>query len=1629
MVDYSKVKTGEKLAFVPLGQGGEKPGEEWKSLYKQMREQPDTWPRDIPSFELWCAMTLYDVSSVNGGDKFQKLMHLLLTEGTSNKLEQTRHLDMFPKIHYGEKGHGEGWTFKSKRESTDYVFKGGRGSKGDKQAHTSKTAGMHKMRGADHGGQAGENRGFNYKSAAETSQYSTPTPVKPYSRLNWMQMMSLKQGDASHSRTGAQQFITDGKASAGQGTKCEEMKNCMAVGNTLAALYGLYFYPNCRNYDWTVTHKGYTVRMRMWNPRYELISDKHLFIQEPLNEFEVNTMAKPRMVGGQARIVNNRHGMTLPVLHRESQIPMEPNHLLMFDDTKRTRLAPFFVGGKFDGGIVDTVSEVGQLISKEFEPLAFKPKDGLMWGWNCPKAHWLYPHWPPTIKRSELKVVDGGTVSKIPGGHYQAWPTWKKEWRTPADRQNMSMKSGSNSEKFYQLLNWGLPPLTDLTRRREFALNTTALAPPPKTKHAPSVIQQLESDVDVDEEAEIQRLEAGEEDADEEDPEEIKKLKPNELRVRLREKGLSSKGNRKDMIDRLLGTTPQSAPPGSDVVRDDTPETNTMYLADQGLENTRIAQTSVSVAFTKDVALNAMTDDSLAEHETGLQYNDSKDELNKKEQFNRAAQVNPKANLEALEPGEPYSHRDENPHFKTYADSPWPHSDIYYKSEIKIVPEEDGLMDEDAVAQYEAQYGSTHNLYLRGERTPVKIKDIEQIYGDAEHNLLATKLTYDSDVHRKNLCRILAIYFWDGNVGYKGCEISHAEKQRGMLEGVYGPVNLAPMALGEELRLYYGKPPSKGKKEWKMLWSPVFKSKPDPKLNKTLNFEKMRGDDSLLKSCMERTEVHTLKSDMTVLEWITTPWHYNFLPYQPEQLLFRDGETYSEGCRRCARPFYENEFMYMWYRLGIDGTQGWPLVYWSDSTKTGEIAPQPFHSEQFWSKEQVTLTEKQMGKIVNDHLGYDNDGGWHNWKTYDFLLTKDNPVLKGEWHKRFTNPGEKTMSQSRFNLFVEVSAKRANFRQYYNLAWNEDRKSEWGELSKVLPDHLQWGDDYSSYPQSRCSRGKVRMGMRNYKLQRASKYGNVCRDCAATLEYAPGLFHRNHRILTEIGVVKGKESKQKNSTLWWSNMIGRMSKEDGEAVQSAMRFDPDFFHGDRKKAMSKMSASDRRTYNEHFRKGMDTLADYFKEQHQVSKMGNRTKHTGDAPDVYIQKVVPGFDDSTRATDNELIQEAVRDLKKIAKGDYDGVNRDNSALKDMINELERKYVHLSRFERDPSTRTFDSDMMRLERRNVTRRKPSGEIYYNCLEISTYQPKNGVIDPTADDYETVIYYANRIGLNGEAVESGGKSVNGVMVDDSSMWEGDGYVSIPQRDKDDKQVEELPYVTNTRLPKRMHNQWRPMRQSRMFITYSLHRPVTSELEARVILEKMAKACHEIFGNDYYLSQILIFGYKLAVFGKEKGQRVAGDKISGGGWEVITGTKKEKDMQQFYGEGTNTSYIYDTYETHVDKVTLDAGCEIGPQRKHPHFHALVTLNHWTYLQIDYFKMNQFLEQMFKGVDFAEFGWGDELKLPGDFYSDAENPHVDIRVYPQDNWKDIIAAYVRKNATPGIFESIRVRMPNVNTS
>ncbi len=100
------------------------------------------------------------------------------------------------------------------------------------------------------------------------------------------------------------------------------------------------------------------------------------------------------------------------------------------------------------------------------------------------------------------------------------------------------------------------------------------------------------------------------------------------------------------------------------------------------------------------------------------------------------------------------------------------------------------------------------------------------------------------------------------------------------------------------------------------------------------------------------------------------------------------------------------------------------------------------------------------------------------------------------------------------------------------------------------------------------------------------------------------------------------------------------------------------------------------------------------------------------------------------------------------------------------------------------------------------------------------------------------------------------------------------------------------------------------------------------------------------------------------------------------------------------------------IESVELDGGVEVGPKLGHPHFHLLLTLTHFTYLQFDYYTMKVFLEIMFKGLQ-THHGFPTEFRLgtPDDlFYGDNENPYVDLRLYPADNFMEVLHKYVRKN-------------------
>eukprot|EP00962_Isochrysis_galbana_P040280 scaffold14576_cov132-Isochrysis_galbana.AAC.4 len=372
------------------------------------------------------------------------------------------------------------------------------------------------------------------------------------------------------------------------------------------------------------------------------------------------------------------------------------------------------------------------------------------------------------------------------------------------------------------------------------------------------------------------------------------------------------------------------------------------------------------------------------------------------------------------------------------------------------------------------------------------------------------------------------------------------------------------------------------------------------------------------------------------------------------------------------------------------------------------------------------------------------------------------------------------------------------------------------------------------------------------------------------------------------------------------------------------------------------------------------------------------------PDVYISKDLRFVNSSAKQDDAAKIREALQvleevlhptsaaakaaALKRLGASLSDGPTRMNGMI-DILTDAFSKYTRVSDGDFQGVTPQYDSDVYRLEYRTK-----------DTLRIVGFKPKVEVQSatrsvPVMEKVDPVVY----------------------AKAPASQWDGDKYWEA--------ECARQKWDCKTRFQRRR------LTQTRLFITWALHRPVTNEGEARAVLEKMRGAVEELF-TDRHLSEMLRFGEKLV--GTKPGERVVADSISRAQWATISAPRKADAQVYFYGgKGKEeSSYLSDTYETHVEEVSVDAGCEIGPKRKHPHMHILLTVKHWSYMQLDTWHMSALFEAMFRGVgewSDGRFKLWDASGLP--FYTDQENPYINIKLYPQDNWQDIIANYVRKSS------------------
>lgn len=1032
-----------------------------------------------------------------------------------------------------------------------------------------------------------------------------------------------------------------------------------------------------------------------------------------------------------------------------------------------------------------------------------------------------------------------------------------------------------------------------------------------------------------------------------------------------------------------------------------------------------------------------------------------------------------------------------NGHWHDSAQQPWPHSAIYEGARANFEYEgDDDPLSDATVEWYKDRYGNVSNLFLHGDgQNARRVVDVNGSLGLAKslrtnpkklEYVLQLPLTFYQKPEdygysweqdgaflqkaRYSMFRILAVYYEEKDL-YQ-CrsntdETPGSQKRRGMVQGLWYT------SSGQYDLPQPWKRVGNSGKNMKLAVPKVFESEPPAEyaehfkaLGPSTNSESLGLTLKDLSSKWVAYANSGVKSKMTVRQWVESPWSYEYLPYQAQFAFFQDGETFSEGCNRCARPFYEYEKEFHSFSLdlgGVKGTQHYPMLYWqvTKSGARGNAAPLPFHDPVFWSEEHTL--PKRGGKTVKPPSDSDpkrqanvpeqdlEGMGLQQWTTREFPL-KTAAVLKQEYQNR-QQPPTQVIKQKAPLVFRET-----NGAMY--------------DSSRLVVQHC----NEQSCTQGRMSRGvpKVKFGMYDYHLQRATRYTNCCKDCAAVLDFAPGLYKRNSRLVVtgrfrQIDPVTGQRIAREDLDTFWLNSSAwtvQPRKRDG-TLMPARKFDQRFLSPSPKVKQDlrrELAVADP-DYDAMHAAHMESLSAHLKATNcSVMTDDSLTKLTD--VDVHVQHVfLPRRQGKEAAkaiieSENNKRNQQVKGTMAFLNRIIDELKRDATAppqvmqitAKDRENRTLINTLHAIRYRLaevdarvpDPKAhlKKFDPNFRRVEHRDEE--VPyEGKQYRNSLRIVTFQPRKGAMPQKQKDAETgqtvgvkswepkdyvelVYLYDKATNKVGPVVqrrqEIGRAQKPWEVLGDAHSWRGDEFVLDGKRFLRANKTSELSGNFLAAQPRQV----REMKQSRFFVTYSLHRAVTTEDEALLIMEKMGDAVRVIFGNDRALCELLIFGKKLAT--------TTPDSISTKYFEVITRANKiEKD---FYGHpNAGTSYIHDRYDTHVDSIDVDCGVELGPNLHHPHFHCILTVNHFGYVQFDTFRFKVMLERLFKGIrgtedddlhDGTPYVLRDAGGLP--FYGDNENPYVDIRLWPTDNWQDVIAGYVRKSATPSIMQNLRQR-------
>ena len=480
-----------KIAFEPLGQSTVKDWKVTKKWYNDLLKNPKNWPKLVPGFELWAEATGYDPTKENGGIHFQNMLQFLLVDaGGPPKFDDKPYYDLKSK-------RGDGW-YKEKQtqqfDGTVHSFNIQPKNYYQGAHHTPATQGLALEKvGGKIGVLSGTHRGFEQRLGfpggvinSITENLTIGAPMYPGSRLNWLYhcfgaLVSSNGAKHGASHGSANSFVTNGIHK-----NCSESTaGCTALGNSLAAIIGLYYYPGCDKYNWVATQKvngkSYDIRMRMWNPNYKLLENK-LLVKEPINpKWHPNlrhpSPKRPDYVGSHGAA---EPGFFVPhVFLSKSALaattpdvatPPQPLKQLMQQGGRVSAIvasiAPWVgtteMREEVRPGTYPIVQHSGQTstpnpnkeylieIHKHLGDVVRKPghyKDDLCFGFNVPKAHYLYPQWETSGAVVVTKQLQG--KHSATGTGFQPVPKWRGnvEWLDDSEKAEYKMRKIGNIDK------------------------------------------------------------------------------------------------------------------------------------------------------------------------------------------------------------------------------------------------------------------------------------------------------------------------------------------------------------------------------------------------------------------------------------------------------------------------------------------------------------------------------------------------------------------------------------------------------------------------------------------------------------------------------------------------------------------------------------------------------------------------------------------------------------------------------------------------------------------------------------------------------------------------------------------------------------------------------------------------------------------------------------------------------------------------------------------------------------------------------------------------------------------------------------------------------------------------------